>query len=466
MGRRVGDETRKRIDDLAEGWSLDKDPESPPDEGDTERVEKPEMPPPPPVRAKTPSRPPPLPARARTPSKPPPLPARARTPSLPRPKPPPITATVRREDDTSADADSTILQVDAPGLTRTTSGMRAREIKTVPRERGVFGDVQYVFRALFGVARARRELAEIKIEREREEHERDERLIAVARHVVGDETADLPSVEQARDALAEVEEKRSRHAGAVAAADEDIAGLERARSAAHEAYVLEDKKLETELKAIETKLVPLEKQAAAVRKRVVALKTAADALGKKIAAEERKLVSVNKKRDPAAVEAHLASIRAEREGVLADEPALAADLDELDPKVANLTAARQDTQQGRAVAREQEQKHVTRTAEKIQATEARKGVEQNAVDDTDRERDRALLALGEQLDIDRPAGIADKLRGADEHAIAIATLERTQIELEELVEGVDRAAFARGVLWLVLALGALAAFVIFIVTRS
>ena len=464
--RRVGDETRQRIDDLASGWSLDKDADEPPDEGDTERVEKPDLasatpPPRPPGRPKTPSSPPPTPPRVKAPSVPPPLPK----PKLPA-KPPTITPTLERNDDTSADADETILQIDAPGVTRSTSGMRAREIKTVPRERGVLGDVQYVFRAVFGVAQARRELAENKTELGHQERERDERLIAVARHVVGDEAATWPSVENGRDALAEVEEKRSRHAGAVAAADEEIAGLERARRAAHDAYVAEDGKLDTELKAIETKLAPVEKRAAAVRKQVLALKSAAGALAKKVSAEERKLVSVNKKSDPAAVEAHLASVRAEREGVLGEEPALAAELDELDPNIANLTAARLAAQQKREAAREREQTEATRTAEKILATEARRGVERNAVDDTDRERDAALLALGERLDIDRPEGIADKLRGADEHAVAIATLERVQIELAELVEGVDRTAFARGVLWLALALGAVVAIVLLLVLRG
>jgi hypothetical protein len=469
--RRVGDETRQRIEDLESGWSMDAGDAG--EGADTEKVERAEPPPlprPPPVspRAKRASAPPPPPppARAKRVSRPPPpppprpaaTPTPARTPAV-------IVSSQLRADGSSETEDATVVQLDGPSPRAPAPGMRARELKSVPRHRGVLGDARYVFAALFGVAKARRELAEIETELIRERRERDERLIALARHVIGDDKATWSSVEQARDTIGTIEEQRSVHAGAIAGADEELTGLEKAREQAHRASVEEDNRLETELKAIETKLAPLEKAALAVRKKITVMKTAADDLEKRVRAEERKLVSVNKKSDPAAIEAQLASVRAERESVLSEEPELAAELDDLEPKIAALQASRREAEKARAAAREKDQKDAERTAERIRAIEARRQVENNAVEDADRERDRALLALGERLDVDRPERIADKLRGADEHAMAIATLERKQIELRELVDGVDRAAFWRGIAWMSLVLIAVGALVWLLVLR-
>lgn len=449
--RRVGDETRKRIDDLADGWSAPRKP--PPartddaEDGDTERVERPEPDPTEPSAA------------------PPPIPADARSKPASRPPPLPTAAPVRddstgdRDDPTEGSSDdATVLQLDAPRPTPAEARhMRARNPVAVPRSRGVLGDMRYVFAALFGVARARAERGEIDQRLAHEREERDRALIAVARHAVGTERYDQPAVERARELLAGIEERRSRHAGAVAGAEEEIAGLERARAAAIEAFEAEDQRLETELQAIATKLAPLEKAAAEVRKRMAALQSTAAALDKRIKSQEKKLVAVAKKQDPGALEAELAAARAERESVLADEPPLAEDLDEIEPKIAGLSGTRADLEREREEARDQERKDAERTAERIKAAEARKQVEHNAVADADIERDRALRALGEQLDVDRPADLPSKLRGVEEHDVEIATLERKHLELGELVEGVNRAALARGIAYWLVALGAVAA---------
>ncbi|HTR51205.1 MAG TPA: hypothetical protein VMJ10_10900, partial [Kofleriaceae bacterium] len=283
--RRMGDATRERIADLAEGWSVDSSPPAtkpspaaaapepapatgtgprrkartvpPPPPGSPERAKleqaiidtKPEpeppaprakpatvpppIPPIPPPRAKSPSAPPTAAPRAQTPSTPPPAAApRAQTPSTPPPaaraqspsKPPPLpppspglpplpeptprtsdpnlTVPIGEFDHTSAsaadklrvaytqativhDPADALLKIPAPPPPRadpttvdsrgdmlavraetsdgkTTSGGRLRAIAALRRQRGLVGDVRYVFTALFGVRRTRREVAELE----------------------------------------------------------------------------------------------------------------------------------------------------------------------------------------------------------------------------------------------------------------------------------------------------------------
>ncbi len=436
--RRVGDETRARIEDLADGWSVKQQPPTAADAPDTEPVERvPPMPPPIPT-------PDPAPRAAAPPPTPPPVPPAASVE---------IEARRPRADDTAGE-DRTVLQVDPPRLgTANTSGLRPREPETVPRSRGVLGDIRYVFDAMFGVTAARRELAEVQQELEGERHGRDERLRAVARYTIADDAVTLPAVEDARDQLADIEERRSRHAGASAAAQQEIQSIEQERELQAAAWHEEDKRLATELVAIEAKLAPVEKQAASVKRRLADMKATAAGLDKKIGAEERKLVAAKAPRQgPAAVEAHLASLRAERESVMAEEPGLTAELDELEPQISSLQASHADAERDRTNARERETRDAARAIERIDAAKQRRDIEDKTVGDLADEREAALLALGEVLDVERPTGIASRLAGADEHAVAIATHERRVLELQELVAGIDRVALARGIGWLVLAL--------------
>ncbi|MFN0248086.1 MAG: hypothetical protein ACKV2T_14445, partial [Kofleriaceae bacterium] len=71
--RRVSDETKGRIADLASGWSVDPESDEPAPEPDPPRAKQRTMPPPPP-RAKAPSVPPPVPPRRQGTTQPPPLP--------------------------------------------------------------------------------------------------------------------------------------------------------------------------------------------------------------------------------------------------------------------------------------------------------------------------------------------------------------------------------------------------------
>ena len=105
---------------------------------------------------------------------------------------------------------------------------------------------------------------------------------------------------------------------------------------------------------------------------------------------------------------------------------------------------------------------VVRTAEKITAARARKAVEERAKGELEREQEDALRGLGEKLNVERPLDLLPRLKPIEEHEVAIATLERRRVELGELVAGVDRWAFARGLLWIALLLGAIAAAILWV----
>jgi len=502
--RDMGDATRQRIEDLAEGWDV---PAGTTDEPSTPATPPPREPPeddpvkakppkPPPARAKRASAPPPPPpARAKRtsapPPPPPPPPPRAKRASAPPPPPPPAarpatppvevndTVPTPRQDitiDSSTDDkqditidssaggdrdDKTVLQSsDAVSFINANEQKvgHLRKRPTLRRKRGPVGDVRYVFTALFGVAGARRELAEVNTKLDLERDGRDDRLLDAIRTMIADPDVDLPLIDKARESLTVIEEERSRKAGAAANAEAELESLVRARATEREEQLGTIKQREDEGKQISEKLAPLERQAAAVRKKADTLQASLRKLDDAMAAKKSSLVTVKgPKADPAAVEADIASLRAERADIANEEPVLAAQLDELEPKIASLKVAGKDARAEIERINEAETEAKLRTEEKLAAVRARKAVEDRAVSEANRTRDDALRLLGEQLCIDRPEVAVKRLGAIDQHDIEIATLERQAVELQELVGGVDRAKLARGIGLMLLALGAFVA---------
>jgi predicted nucleic acid-binding Zn-ribbon protein len=524
--RRLGDATRQRIDDLADGWSVPGARKASDDDRDaaTEEVEKvPEEllaeasrddlpvdaptarpkrtsspPPPPPARAKrTSSPPPPPPARAkRTSSPPPPPPARSKRSSAPPPPPPPrppavvvddepgeieldrnddaLTEPVERseaievassDDDAIGDDDATRFEPPGSQAGASAASGQLRRPQVLPRRRGPIGDVGYVVRVLFKVTEARRELATVNRQIEAEREAREARLIKVARQAIADGDLELPVVERARDELAELEDARAVRAGASAAAEAEISTMQRRRSDESANHLDQVQALEGELADIRQRLEPLEKQAQKARNKAADLHDTLEAIDKKIAAARSSLVAVKGSADPAAVEAEIASLRGEREAVAAEEPPLAAELDDLEPQIAALHAAQRESEKAIADIRERETSAEVRVAEEVEAVRARKAVEDRAVAEADRERDGALLRLGEALAVERPPEVTQLLRPVDEHDLSIATLERRALELSELVGGVDRAAVIRGSLLILAAVAAVVALALFLLLR-
>ncbi len=496
-GRKVGDATMERIDDLAGGWAVKQDKTEPietfeeigeepapsargtgdvPKSAEGSDVIRPagsSPPPPPPGRKKRPTGPPPPPPgrKSRLTGPPPPPPGRKKVVSSPPPPPPepaaqpPIVAGfIDSADD--RDEEETVHQ--PPGAApaqAATSGRRRtvgvttgtlRVLPSLPRRRGLIGDVLYVHTAAFGVAGSRRELATVEKKLSVEKKERDRRLVELARTALADGELESSTLAGGRDELLGLEEKRSRRAGAIAAADEEIAAFEREREQDRTRTRRELDGLKREIASIEEKLEPLERKAQAARRKATRLRATLAELDKRIEREEASLPGEAARDRGGEVEANIASMRAEREEVAREEPAIAAELDDLEPAIASLTSARADAQSRAAKLEAAEQSAVVRTAEKITAARARKTVEERARGELEREQEDALRVLGERLNVERPLDLLPRLKPIEEHEVAIATLERRRVELGELVAGVDRWAFVRGLLWIALALGGLA----------
>jgi len=346
-------------------------------------------------------------------------------------------------DESSRDDDATRFE---PPSRRRSSGGQLRRPQVLPKQRGIVGDVAYVFRALFRVTEARRELTELQHQLQEERASRGKRLVEIARQGIADDALTMPVVERARERLSGVEEDRSVRAGASAGAEAEIRKLERARSDEAGDHIAQIDALDGEITDIRQRLEPMEKRAAVARNKAAQLHDSLESLDRRIEAARGKLVAVKgPKADPAAVAAEIASLRAEREAVAQEEPALASELDEIEPQIAALGAARKEAEKSIAELREREEEARVRTEEMVQAIRARKAVEDRAVAECDRARDLALLDLGESLAVERPPEVATRMRAVDEHDLSIATLERRVIELSELVGGVDRAAIVRGV---------------------
>ena len=499
-GRKVGDATMERIDDLAGGWAVKQDKtdelekfeeigEEPapsargtgdvPKAAEGSDVLRPAAsspPPPPPGRKKRPTGPPPPPPGRKKglTGPPPPPPGRKKAvSSAPHPEPaaqPPIVAGFIDSADDRDDEEATVhtppgrAQGEAADRKRkigTTTGT-LRVLPTLPRRRGLVGDVLYVHTAAFGVAGSRRELATVEKKLAAEKKERDRRLVELARGALADGELESSTLAGGRDAFFDLEEKRSRRAGAIAAADEEIAALEREREEDRTRTKRELDGLKREIQGIEEKLEPLERKAQAARRKATRLRSTLAELDKRIEREEASLPGQAARDRGSEVEANIASMRAEREEFAREEPAIASELDDLEPAIASLGSARGDARARATRLESAEQAAVVRTAEKLTAARARKAVEERARGELEREQEDALRGLGEKLNVERPLDLLQRLKPIEEHEVAIATLERRRVELGELVAGVDRWAFARGLLWIALVLGAIAGAILWV----
>ena len=79
-------------------------------------------------------------------------------------------------------------------------------------------------------------------------------------------------------------------------------------------------------------------------------------------------------------------------------------------------------------------------------------------------RDKALYGLAVRLLIDRPTQLGRAFEPIDDLDLSIATQERRAMELRELLGSVDRRAMARGIIVMIMILGAAVAGVILALT--
>jgi len=327
-----------------------------------------------------------------------------------------------------------------------------RESPQLPRKKGVLGDLRYVFTVVTGVRRARRDLLEVEDEITTLKADRASRLADLGRSAISDDRFDQTAVRDSRDVLSDIEDRRSRHAGAAAAADAELDAIERSREADVRAAADEIAGAEQEIARLDEELLPLERAATAARKRATQVKETLRSIDARITSAKASLVSVKGARDSTTVEAELATLRADRQAVARDEPALAAELDGLLPRIASLQAARGDAEARITAARNRETDARSRARDQVAAVQARRRVESRAAADAKTASERALVELGERLYVERPDDLTIRLGAVDQQDLAIATAQRKAIELRELIGSVERGPLLRGIaLWVAVA---------------
>jgi chromosome segregation ATPase len=338
---------------------------------------------------------------------------------------------------------------------------RLRTIAQLRRKSGLGGDMRYVLTAIFGLRRARRELAELDAKQATRQQSRRRHLTTLGRTAVTADGFDHVALARARELLAGVEEERSRHAGQVVAADAELQRVTRDREAKAKQYAADLEEVDAEIVDATKKLEPLEKEIAGVTRRAADLRDAMRRIDEKIAFTEASLSSIDtEKEDRAAIEAEIASLRADRKLVQQDEPELASALDSLHPRIAKLEAARAEARRRRTELEQAEREDQRRTEELLAAIGAKRVVVDRAAADAEAARDKIMFELGERLYVDRPDSMSPELSPIDAIDVELGTGDRRMMELREILQSVDRMKIVRGVgLWILLlaALGGIAA---------
>ncbi|HEY5944478.1 MAG TPA: hypothetical protein VIV40_03265, partial [Kofleriaceae bacterium] len=315
-------------------------------------------------------------------------------------------------------------------------------------------DVRYVFTALFGVRESRRELAELEHRQGLRQTSRRRHLVTLGRTAVINDTFDHPALGKAREQLQSIEDERSRHAGAVSASDAELERVRRDRDTKAKQYVSDLSAIDAELAELTKKLEPLEKEANTAKKRGQELRESLQRIDKKIAETEALLTSVKgEKLDKAGVLADIATLKADRQSVMRDEPMLAAELDALNPRIAAIEGARNELRKKRVETEKSEIEDQRRTSELLEAIGAKRKVVERAAADAETARDQALFELGERLYVDRPTTLTAQLAPIDQIDLELGEGDRRAMELKEILSNIDKAKFARGIAMIVAVLG-------------
>ncbi len=496
--RRVGDATQARIDDMATGWKQPEDGADGDDGADAEKA-GPKLASPKPTPAKAPTKPPPLPRPK--PTSAPPSPPKARRPPVPRAATPTVESgpahvrTIKRSSVTGRTgaaasapepAESSSVRVSPKASLIRAEGSplpvrrpitspphRAADATVIPtgdevmpaelrapaalqRQSGLWGDMRYVGTVILGRRALGLELKETGLEIEAEKRSRDKELTEFARLAVSDPNVTDPVVDQAREKLVELEELRSRKAGAAAAAEQAIDSILRERDKVKDEREQDVSKMEAEIAAIEAKLAPLEKRRVEIGKRAREAVEQLERYDKRIAAETDALKEVSAP-DAAAGEATLAGLRAEREVADRRQPVLASELAEVEPVIRNLKTEKGELTKHASKLRRAEDESVVRSSEKITAARAHKLVVDRAAADRTREQNELLRDLGEDLYRQPPAAVAHLASPIEDRAETLERLKNRATVAREKLESIEHRPLARGIiLWLLVA-GAVAA---------
>jgi hypothetical protein len=383
-----------------------------------------------------------------------------------------------RGDPTIGDDRGDATALSTPGLGHAPAGT-LRNTAALPRKRGIAGDMRYVATVVFGVRAAKRELAELATRQATRQQSRRHHLVTLGRTAValpdwinaGPQAgkagsapepagAEHPALGPAREQLAGVEGERSQHAGHIIAADAELTRVRLDREAKAKQYLTDLAALDAELASIAKRLEPLDKEASGIKKRAADLRDALRQCDGKIASAEASLTSGKAdKLDRAAVQAEIASLKADRKAILRDEPVIAEKLDALNPRIAGLEAARGEAHRKRAELETAEQDDQRRAEELLTAIGAKRKVVDRAAADAEALRDKILFQLGERLYVDRPDHLTGQLAPLDEIDVELGIADRRTMELREVVSTIDKRKIARGVALIVVLLGAVGALI-------
>jgi chromosome segregation ATPase len=329
---------------------------------------------------------------------------------------------------------------------------RLRTIAQLRRTRGVGGDMRYVLTVIFGLRRARRELGVLEAKEATLHQSRRRHLTTLGRNATTAERFDHPALGHAREQLGKVEEERAGHTAQVAAADGELQRVNRDRAAKAKQHAADLEGIDAEIAELQKKLDPLEKELAGVTRRAAALRDSLRRIDEKIAFTEARLSGADiQEADRGAIQAEIASLKADRKSLQQDEPVLASSLDSLQPRIAKLEAARLDARRRRLEAEQAERDDQRRTEELLAAIGAKRKVLDRAASDAEALRDKILFELGERIYVERPESMAPELSPVDAIDVELGTVDRRTMELREMVQSVDRWKVVRGTgLWILL----------------
>lgn len=322
---------------------------------------------------------------------------------------------------------------------------RLRTIAALRRQRGWFGDVRYVATVMFGVRRSRRELADLELKQQSRQAERERYLVTLGRTAVITDNFHHPALGPARDKLAEVEDERGRHRSAVIAADEELQRVTRDREAKAKQYATDMASVDAELAELAKRLEPLQKEHASATRRAADLRETLRRIDSQIQETTASLVAVKSKKDPVAIQAELATLKADREGTKRDEPKLAQELDSLSPRIAAIEAKRAESTKRRAEMIKLEEDDQGRSSELLAAIGAKRKVMDRAANDAETLRDKILFELAERLYVDRPKELGPQLAPIDAIDVELGSADRRVMELREIMDSIDRKKLLRGI---------------------
>ena len=230
------------------------------------------------------------------------------------------------------------------------------------------------------------------------------------------------------------------------AADSELQRVKRGRDAAAKQHATDISAIDAELAELQKRIEPLLKDQVAVTKRGAQLRESLRSIEKKIADTTAQLVTVKgPKQDPAAIQAELATLKADRVAVQRDEPKIASELDALNPKIAGIESKRGDSQKRRIDLVKAEEADQRRAEELLAAIGAKRKVMDRAAGDAEVLRDKILFELGERLYVDRPADLSPQMSPIDSIDVELGEADRRVMELREILSSIDKAKLWRGI---------------------